>query len=244
MTVLVVLAGGLGSRLRDVVPDVPKPMAPVNGEPFLSLLAEQWLTEVDHFDRLVISVGYKGHLIKEFFGTSFLGVPVDYVEERVQRGTGGALIDVCKTIVGESSYVINGDTWFVPSQIVELSGDSKRPEFAMLLKFSRDVKRFGCVRRLNDGRVTNISKGLSGEGWINGGVYILNKSFVDYVACNESSELPQSLEEQLIPKWIMNDSIRVYGIENKTPFLDIGIPSDYLKADAFISALKSFKDIQ
>ena len=105
----IVLAGGLGTRLRSVIQDVPKPMAPINGKPFLAFvleyLKEQGITEV------ILSVSYKYELIQEYFKDELQGLKIIYNVEKELLGTGGAIKDSLKFIKDEA-YVLNGDTFF------------------------------------------------------------------------------------------------------------------------------------
>ena len=107
----VVLAGGLGTRLRSVLPDLPKPMAPVNGRPFLEYLLDFWISQgVEHF---VLSVGYRYQAVLDHFGFSYRDIPIDYSIESKPVGTGGGLFLASEKIFSDQPFfVINGDTYF------------------------------------------------------------------------------------------------------------------------------------
>lgn len=98
MKALVILAGGLGTRLRPLVDDVPKPMAPVLGRPFVSWLVDAWLSLDFGFNQIVFSVGYKSEFICDYFGAEYKGIPVMYSAEQAPLGTGGALVMACRLI--------------------------------------------------------------------------------------------------------------------------------------------------
>ena len=100
MITAVILAGGLGTRLRSVVPDLPKPMAPVNGRPFLACQMDYWLQQgIQHF---VLSVGYRHQSIMDYFGSNYCGSPVEYVVEDTPLGTGGGLLLAVEKLIKES----------------------------------------------------------------------------------------------------------------------------------------------
>ncbi|MDQ4678449.1 sugar phosphate nucleotidyltransferase, partial [Stenotrophomonas maltophilia group sp. RNC7] len=106
----IILAGGFGTRLRHIVSDVPKPMAPVNDKPFLEYILN-YLSKYN-FSKVIMAVGYKSDLIKEHFGNSFKGIKIEYSEEVIPLGTGGAIkkaVSICKD---EEIFIINGDTFF------------------------------------------------------------------------------------------------------------------------------------
>ena len=100
----------MGTRLREVVADVPKPMAPVNGKPFLYYLL-QWLTKYP-VEKIIISAGYKAEFIMKYFGDSFSNIPVEYVIEEKPLGTGGAIKYALQKTRGENILILNGDTYF------------------------------------------------------------------------------------------------------------------------------------
>ena len=105
----IVLAGGLGTRLRSVVSDVPKPMAKINGRPFLEVLLNKLVR--NNIERIVLSTGYKGNIIKDYFGTEFNGVKIEYSHEDEPLGTGGAICRALEKIVSNDFFVFNGDTF-------------------------------------------------------------------------------------------------------------------------------------
>ena len=111
MTSAVILAGGLGTRLRSVVPYLPKPMAPINGRPFLEHQMRYWSTQgIDHF---VLSVGYRYQTIIDYFGAQVEGASLDYVIEESPLGTGGGLVLASKKVSQQENFLLlNGDTYF------------------------------------------------------------------------------------------------------------------------------------
>ena len=111
MTTAIILAGGLGTRLRGTLPDLPKPMAPVAGRPFLAHQLDHWIAQ--GVVRFVLSVGYRAVAISNHFGDRYRGVPIDYVVEPAPLGTGGALaLAATKLRSNEPALLLNGDTYF------------------------------------------------------------------------------------------------------------------------------------
>nr|ADE44327.1 putative nucleotidyl transferase [Burkholderia pseudomallei] len=176
MTPAIVLAGGLGTRLRAVVPDLPKPMADVAGKPFLwwilRRLEQQGLTDV------YLAVGYKRAVIEGHFGEAFGALRLHYVVEDAPLGTGGAVAKAMTRIDAESAYVLNGDTM----AIVELAALSAAAaeasvDLAMAVAELADVSRYGAVDfdPTSHRVIAFREKGSQGRGFINAGVYLLKR---------------------------------------------------------------------
>ena len=233
MKTLVVLAGGFGTRLRSLVNDVPKPMAPVLGRPFVSWLVDAWLGLDFNFDQIVFSVGYKSQVNRDYFGAKYKGIPVKYSVEETPLGTGGALIMACR-LVDDEVCVVNGDTWFVPPLEVSWPIAGNGIEICLLLKYSEDVCRYGAITFDSSGLITSIKSDQQGCGYLNGGVYFINREATRLVGECSIKCTPLSLENDLFPRWIDNKQFGFKAVLMDQPFLDIGIPVDYLKADSFI----------
>ena len=111
MTTAIILAGGLGTRLRSVIPDLPKPMAPICGRPFIEYQLEYWIKQ--GINKFILSVGYKNKVISGYFGDNYKGVEIDYVIENEPLGTGGAFLLASERIANNESFLLlNGDTYF------------------------------------------------------------------------------------------------------------------------------------
>ena len=223
----IVLAGGMGTRLRYAVSDVPKPMAPVNGKPFLFHVLN-WLKDFP-VETIIMSVGYKSESIVEFFGKSFCGINIEYVAEEAPLGTGGAIRFAMQKCSGENILVINGDTYF-PVDIDSFHRfhreiDSK---FSVALKPMKDFSRYGSVECTGDKILKFNEKKHCSEGLINGGVYLINRDYFN------SLNLPGvfSVEKEVLEKYAGSGILRCM-ISDK-PFIDIGIPEDYKRAGDFL----------
>jgi D-glycero-alpha-D-manno-heptose 1-phosphate guanylyltransferase len=219
----IILAGGLGTRLREVVGDLPKPMAPVNDKPFLSYLFE-WLHRYP-VRRIIISAGYKSESIMGYFGGSFLGIPVVYAIEEKPLGTGGAVRFAIQEASDEDILVVNGDTYFPVDLDKFLSGHIKnKSRLTIALKRMKGFSRYGSVECKGDTIIKFNEKRFCPEGLINGGVYMINRRFL------ESLQLPDtfSLETELLEKEAGSSLLKCMIFDNI--FIDIGVPEDYQRA--------------
>ena len=221
----IVLAGGFGTRLQKVVQEVPKPMAPINGRPFL----DYQLNYLKSYgiERIIFSVGYKHEHISGYFGVEYQGLKITYAIEHEPLGTGGGIKNAFEQVKKGAALVVNGDTMFK----VDLKDFFARHQAAeavisLALRKVEDVSRYGAVSTDSNGRITGFSeKGAqSGPGLINGGVYLIEKDFFS------SHPFPEkfSMEKDAFEQYYQTDPI--FGFAYDSYFLDIGIPEDYQKA--------------
>lgn len=214
----VVLAGGLGTRLRAAVSDVPKPMAPVQGRPFLERLLDYWIGQ--GVQRAVLAVGYMHETIREHFGEKYRSCTIAYSVEQQPLGTGGALVQALPLVQGKTFLVLNGDTYFaVPLSTLTDFHRQHRAEVSLSL-FRSDNPRYTGISLAADGRVTS----LAGTGAANGGVFMFEHSAAARLPAGVSS-----LERDLLPRLLGG----LYGCIFDAPFIDIGLPED-LRAAANI----------
>ena len=223
----VILAGGLGMRLRKAVSNQPKVMAEVNGKPFLYYVLDQ-LAEVD-IKRVVISTGYMADKIEEVIGFSYKGLKVDYSWEESPLGTGGALKLARQSISTKYCLVMNGDSYteFDPVSLFR-SHKQKNASIVLLVKMVPDTSRFGTIQMNEQNEIIRfMEKGSStGIGLINAGIYIMKTSTLQKIP----NKTPCSLEYDFFPAMIGKN---IYGYETKGNFIDIGTPESYAKAEAF-----------
>jgi len=219
----IVLAGGFGTRLKSVVSDIPKPMAPVAGKPFLDYV----LTYLQHhqIDHCILAVGHLREQIISYFGSSFNGIRISYSEEETPLGTGGGIKQACEYLNGDEAFVINGDTFFnVDLQELYHFHKQTNAKLSMALKPMTEFDRYGTVEIKNSGKVDAfLEKKYMPVGLINGGVYTLNKSI--FSAIPESTF---SFEKEVLERRV-GDGI-IYGLKVDKYFIDIGIPEDYQQA--------------
>lgn len=225
----VILAGGLGTRLRSVVNDRPKVMAMIAGRPFLTRLLDQLIES--GFQKSVLCTGYLADTIQKELGNRYQNLELLYSVEETPLGTGGALRQACENSSGEKILVLNGDSYcdcnladFIAAQIASSASAG------MVLARVEDVARFGTVRINTESRVESfIEKGSNiGPGWINAGVYLLPASRILALPLGRIV----SLEREVIPHIIADG---LYGYQCSGSFIDIGIPDEYRRAQKFFS---------
>lgn len=216
----VVLAGGLGTRLRSAVNDVPKPMAPIQGRPFLERLLDYWIGQ--GVQRAVLAVGYMHETIRKHFGDKYRDCAITYSVEQQPLGTGGALVQALSLVQAKTFLVLNGDTYFaVPLSTLTEFHRQHRAEVSLSL-FRSDNPRYTGISLAADGRVEN----LSGHGAANGGVFMFERSVVARLPAGVSS-----LEKDLLPRLLDG----LYGCIFDVPFVDIGLPEDWRAAANIIT---------
>jgi D-glycero-alpha-D-manno-heptose 1-phosphate guanylyltransferase len=216
----VILAGGLGTRLRAAVSDVPKPMAPVQGRPFLERLLDYWIGQ--GVRRVILAVGYMHDTIRRHFGDQYRDCRIDYSIEREPLGTGGALVQALGLVHEQRFLVLNGDTYFA----VPLAGlmdfhQQHRAEVSLSL-FRSGNPRYTGIALDADGRV----RSFSGQGMANGGVFVFERGAAARLPAGVSS-----LEKDLLPHLLGG----LYGCVFDVPFVDIGLPEDWRAAANIIT---------
>lgn len=218
-----ILAGGLGSRLKKRVPDLPKPMAPVAGRPFLEYILDQ-LCQSD-ITEVIMSVGYKADSIRSHFGARYRGLNLSYCEEERPLGTGGAIARALSSQESETFLVLNGDTFIDISfqKLIDYSGGLTSP-VTMVLKEMEDVSRYGTVDVENDVVVRFVEKGNRGRGLINAGVYLLNSGVFSEFTLPEAFSLEHDLLQPNIKM------LQPHAHITDAWFIDIGVPSDFDRA--------------
>jgi|LauGreSuBDMM15SN_2_FD.fasta_scaffold121978_1 D-glycero-alpha-D-manno-heptose 1-phosphate guanylyltransferase len=215
----IVLAGGFGTRLRQVVPDLPKPMAPVAGRPFLEILLS--VLAQKGFSRVVLALGFMSEKIITHFGKSFLGMKLEYEVESQPLGTGGAIRLAMTRCEFDHAFVFNGDT-YLDLEVAELEQFWHTGHHPLIVvREVLDTARFGRVKMCDGRIIAFLEKGMSGPGLINAGCYVLPKA-----ALNEFPlGLPFSIETEFFIKYLQ--LIRFEGFVTRGRFIDIGLPADY-----------------
>ena len=223
----VVLAGGFGTRLREVVPDLPKPMAPIAGRPFLEILLSTLARK--GFTRVVLSLGFMAEKIIAHFGESYAGMHLVYEVESRPLGTGGAIRAALTRCESDHVFIFNGDTYLdlEVDQLESLWQAQRHP--VIVVRKVPDTARFGRVE-MSDGRINDfLEKGMSGAGLINAGCYVLPKGALDDFALGQ----PFSLETEFFIKYLQR--IRFDGFVTHGQFIDIGVPDDYVLAQTALA---------
>lgn len=221
----IILAGGAGTRLKQAVPDKPKPMALVNGKPFLEYL----LNYIVRFgiSHAVLSIGYKAAQIKNHFGNNFGRLKISYAIEKQPLGTGGGIQLALQKTNTENVFILNGDTFFnADLHEIEKFHVEKKAKLTVALKKVEDALRYGTVVINQNGCIVQFREKAAGErnALINGGIYLINKkSFLSHGSPEKFSFEKDYLEKQVREK-------NFFGLPFDAYFIDIGLPETYLKA--------------
>ena len=226
MTCAVILAGGLGTRLREAVPDVPKPMAPVRGRPFLEHQMDYWVGQ--GIDRFILSVGYRHEIISEHFGSNYRGADVEYVVENTPLGTGGGLLLAVEKL-SDAFLLLNGDTFFAVD-LPELTKfhKNKKSDVTFCLFATYDTDRYMGIGVDEDGRITNLRvSNVVKKTLANGGVYMINPDEIKGLGLLAGEKA--SLEDDIFPMMAKAGN-SMFGMEASGLFIDIGIPDDFERA--------------
>lgn len=220
----IILAGGLGTRLRSVVPDLPKCMAPVDGKPFLTFVINHLRRHgIKHF---IFSLGYKSEAIVEFLEKDFPTLFFKTSIEEEPLGTGGAIKKACGLAKDNCLLIANGDTLFkidveLLAGIHTLSGAA----CSLSLKPMKNFDRYGVVEIDNREIIQSFKeKQFYESGFINGGVYALHK----YKFLQEDLPEKFSFEKDYLEKYYKKR--RMFGVVQDQYFIDIGIPEDFARA--------------
>lgn len=229
----IVLAGGLGQRLRSAVSDVPKPLAPVGGRPFLEHQLDYWLGQ--GIECFVLAVGYKGDVIRRHFGARYGEAEMVYAVEQELLGTGGAVANAARLLHAREPFIVlNGDTFF-EVDLADLYGfhRTKGSCLTIALKAVPSNTRYGGVSVDAHGRIREFHArpAAPGETLINGGVYLLDPSVLDGDGLLHGERF--SLEDDFIPE-LLRAGKPVHGRVSSGRFIDIGVPEDYRAAASVI----------
>ena len=227
----IILAGGMGTRLKEVVPDLPKCMAPVAGKPFLHYVISYFSKQ--GIEKFIFSLGYKHEIIQEYVASEFDNIQYLFSVEEKPLGTGGAVNLACMQASEKTVLVLNGDTFF-KIDIDKLASFHHMcgADCTLSLKPMKQFQRYGVVSLKKDYSIESFSeKKYYEEGLINGGIYALNtKKF-------QSENLPEifSFERDYLEAFYKER--RMYGVIQDEYFIDIGIPNDYRRAQEEIDLM-------
>ena len=227
MHTAIILAGGLGTRLRSVVNDRPKVLATVNGRPFLAYLLQRCVKL--GIQRVVLATGYMTEAIEVAFGDRFETLELVYSVETEPRGTGGALRLAATHVQTPIVLAMNGDSYSTADLAAFV--DWYQQGAALMLVQSDDAARFGSVKVDATARVQQFNEKVTTRGWINSGVYILPTTLLSDIP----AEQPVSLEREVFPQWAEQGDL--YGYQSSGQLLDIGTPAAYAQASTFLASI-------
>jgi D-glycero-alpha-D-manno-heptose 1-phosphate guanylyltransferase len=221
----IILAGGLGTRLRSAVPDLPKCMAPVAGKPFLAHVIDYFRNQ--GIEKFIFSLGYKHEAIEAFLDTTYASYNKQYVIEQEPLGTGGAIQLACRQATEKDVLILNGDTLFSIQLAKQTAFHQQHQAHCTLaLKPMQHFDRYGVVELMENGAIKSFKeKQYYESGLINGGIYALQ------VAAFLNEGLPEkfSFEKDYLEK--LYTARPMYGVVQDEYFIDIGIPEDFAKAN-------------
>lgn len=226
---VIILAGGLGTRLRSVLPDTPKCLAPINNKPFIAQLIV--FLKKQGINKFIFSLGYKSELVINYLSDEFGDTNISFSIENEQLGTGGAIKLALSKVLSDDVLVINGDTFFNNDlDLFYRFHQNNNSKFSISLTKVENNHRFGSVVLNDENMVIGFSeKSKNASVLINAGQYIINREhFLKF-----KTEDKFSIELD----FFQNSSINkiVYGFEFLSDFIDIGIPEDLIKAQSFFN---------
>lgn len=221
----IILAGGFGTRLKPLLADLPKAMAPVRGKPFLTYLLD--LLESKGFTHIIISIGFLGEKVKAYYGDFYQGMRVEYAYESEPLGTGGGIAFALSHAKNPKVFVFNGDTLFdVDCSAMESRFEETNSVALLALRELPDISRYGGVKLGDDGLIRAFQEkgGHSGPGLMNGGVYLIDRELFSKIKLSGKFSMEKDVFEAFV------DSKRFAGLVSSSYFIDIGVPEDYIRA--------------
>lgn len=220
----IILAGGFGTRLKSVISEVPKPMAPVAGHPFLEYLLA--FAQQQGIRKVVLSVGYKYEIIEAHFGTEWMGLKIEYAVEQEPLGTGGAIWNALAYCGEETVVVLNGDSLFeVDIRALYQQKKTKEADMVLSLKPMHNFDRYGVVEVDANDRILEFKEKTFREaGLINGGVYCFSTQWAKSLGLSGRFSFERAVLEENVK------SRAFYGYVSDAYFIDIGIPEDFARA--------------
>lgn len=227
---VVILAGGLGTRVRNVIPGVPKVLADISGKPFLGYLIG-WLSDWG-IERFILCISYRAEQIKRYLteGKSFAKLEMIFSEEAKPRGTGGALTLAARHLRSEPVLVLNGDS-FLGLPISDFIRFHKKhaADVTVAAVWMQDPSSYGALEIDSSCRIRAFREKVEAAepSYINGGLYLFKRSMLSLIQGGY-----QSLEKDVLPQWV--SAFRVMAFRGEFKFVDIGTPERYRAAQTVI----------
>ena len=219
----IILAGGLGTRLKGVIQNIPKPMAQVANKPFLAYLLD-YLVKFQ-YQRVVLAVGYEHEVIIQYFGNSYKNMDLIYAIENEPLGTGGGIANALNKTLTDHVLILNGDSFFqLNLDEFEKAYHTTYNLLTIAIKPMIEFDRYGTVEVKNDRIIAFNEKQYCAKGLINTGIYIINK--LNFFKITWPQKF--SFETDFMQKYVENNHF--IGYMSDGYFIDIGIPEDYHRA--------------
>jgi D-glycero-alpha-D-manno-heptose 1-phosphate guanylyltransferase len=226
---VIILAGGLGTRLKSVLPDTPKCLAPINNKPFIGQLLN--FLKNQGINKFIFSLGFKNELVIRYLDEEFDDMNICYSVEKEQLGTGGAIKLALANVISEDVLVINGDTFFNNDLALFYKfHQANASKFTMALTMVESNDRFGSVIIDEQNKIIGFSeKTQNSSVLINAGQYIINRKY--FLNFNLKDKFSIELD------YFQNNDFEktIYGYEYLSDFIDIGIPDDLIRAQTFFN---------
>ncbi len=223
----IVLCGGFGTRLRQVLPNLPKPMAPVAGRPFLEIILSSLKSK--GFSRVILAVGYMADKIFDYFGDQYNGIELLYCNEKEPLNTGGAIRLALTACLNNHVYIFNGDS-YLDLEIDDVEGMwDKNRQAIIVARYVDNVERYGSIEFKNGKLLGFIEKGPAGPGLINAGCYVLKSDQFNHIPLYE----PFSIERDYFAYKSNLTNVDIFITDGL--FLDIGTPEDYASAENILA---------
>jgi D-glycero-alpha-D-manno-heptose 1-phosphate guanylyltransferase len=225
----VILAGGLGTRLRKVVSDRPKVLSDVCERPFLSYLFDQLIN--GGFKHVVLCIGYMGEQVRKVFGSRYGSLRLSYSQEAKPLGTAGAIRNALPLFKSKSLLILNGDSFFETDLRSFLNQHNEKCSNASLLLVEMtDTRHYGSVNVDTNCMVKSYDEKASNSrnGWVNSGIYLIEEHMIQTIPAHKSV----SMEHEMFPVWIGHG---LYGYQRHGRFIDIGTPETFAKAQEFFA---------
>jgi len=226
---VIILAGGLGTRLKSVMPTLPKALSPINGRPFLDFILD-FLEGSDSVNNVILAVGYMAdQIIEKYTNRHEYKFEILFSREETLLGTGGAIKMALQYSTTDDIMVLNGDSYVdVRVNDVIAFHREKNSSMTIVIKKIENPGRYGFIKFDDNHRITSFNEKLmsSTEGYVNTGIYLFKRDIFNNIEENKTI----SLEKELIPFFINSN---IYGFVNHGKFIDIGIPETYQIADKF-----------
>lgn len=221
----IILVGGLGTRLKSEVKNIPKPMAPIGDKPFLEILMNK--LSACGFKKIILCTGYKSEVIRDYFLYKYKEMEISYSNEKKQMGTGGAIkLALDKIDKEEHIFIFNGDTFF-DIDYSELKNFHIDNNFSLTiaLKEMNKFDRYGNVDIDSNFRINSFNKKkFTEKGFINTGIYLTKYETLKKLPIEEVFSFENDFLNKVHSKYDFG------GYISNGFFIDIGIPEDYLKA--------------
>lgn len=229
---VLVLCGGLGTRLRSITGESPKSMVAIAGRPFLELLLRQ--LERYGFRRVILAVGYQSEMIRAHFGTSLGSLAIAYSEEHMPLGTAGAIRNALWLVESDPVLVANGDSYTDADLSVFVKRHLEESADASIMLVPAD-ERSDCGTVMLDaaGHVTRFDekRSISASRYINAGIYVLAKKLIETIPAG----VQVSIEREVFPDWIARGA-SLKGYVHEGSCLDIGTPERLQSAQVMLSS--------